>query len=60
MKFIHAYIHEYTNLCIFIYKLPVDASVAFSCLSSETATATSVAPAALRISTDSLMAVPSM
>jgi hypothetical protein len=36
----------------------VDVSVAFSCLSRDTATATKWAPAALRISTDSLIAVP--
>lgn len=35
-----------------------EVSVAFSCLSRDTATATKSAPAALSISTDSLIAVP--
>ena len=36
----------------------VAVSVAFSCLSKDTATATKIAPAAFNISTDSLIAVP--
>ena len=36
----------------------VAVSVAFSCLSKDTATATKIAPAAVKISTDSLIAVP--
>ena len=36
----------------------VAVSVAFSCLSSDTATATRIAPAALSTSTDYLIAVP--
>lgn len=36
----------------------MEVSVAFSCLSRDTATATRWAPAAFSISTDSLMAVP--
>jgi hypothetical protein len=50
--------HSTGLLCVTWMADSVAASVAFSCLSSDTATATKIAPAAFNISTDSLIAVP--
>ena len=50
--------HSTGLLCVTWMADSVAASVAFSCLSRDTATATKMAPAAFNISTDSLIAVP--
>ena len=60
--------HSFPSLLLLFLLLPllrltwiadsVAVSVAFSCLSRDTATATRMAPAAFKISTDSLIAVP--